>query len=787
MKKTLLFSLALLFATATMAQNRAVIFSESFDGTGMPEGWSTAGSGTGNWYITASSNAGGSPNEALLYWDPVFNGTSRLVTPAIDLTGLTSVVVNFKHALNNFDSSHTLGVATSSDDGVTWNVGWSQMYGSSARFEVFKEITTADIGNPSVKFCIFYTGNSYNINNWYFDDFQIITLENLDGRVVSVNMPEVSYSSQPGILSADVNVGATLMNMGETAISSVEATYEIAGMEPVTQTFNINIPKLGSGSLNFTETKTLNPGAHDITITINKVNGQTDDITDDNTLTRKFYVSMASEEKIPMIEHFSSSTCPPCVSTNNQMNTFCNNNPGRFTYTKYQMNWPGNGDPYYTEEGGVRRDYYEVLSVPTVFLDGVKTSVNQNNFNQQAAKPACFDVAGSFSVEDNTINIKADIAPYVSMSARVYVAVNEKVTYGNTGSNGETSFHHVFMKMMPDGQGSSIDFVAGETQQFEFTQNMASTHVEEMSDLEVSIWVQNYATKEIYNSRFAYEYTDAHPYIVEKLSLTENDNMLTASWQAPENGTPTGYNVYVNNELVAENITETTYSFEANPDVYYVVGVVALYANNQTSVKTIATVSEPLQDMGLIAYGSTEIMMDVASPSAEIAVTNANYNTQDPIEIISIEEVNQEGVQYLVIATDDLPYTLNYDEVYTIRIEPNFTSGAKSVASTIVKVKALTGVVEFLVEIDGELLSVTEISSQAKIYPNPTDGNVRVLANSDIESVMVYNAMGALVQTVSANGTSVDVNMSQFSNGVYFFSIRQSDGTVSKQRVVVSH
>ena len=32
MKKTLLFAFALLFATATMAQNRAVLLQESFDG-----------------------------------------------------------------------------------------------------------------------------------------------------------------------------------------------------------------------------------------------------------------------------------------------------------------------------------------------------------------------------------------------------------------------------------------------------------------------------------------------------------------------------------------------------------------------------------------------------------------------------------------------------------------------------------------------------------------------------------------------------------------------------------
>ena len=74
---------------------------------------------------------------------------------------------------------------------------------------------------------------------------------------------------------------------------------------------------------------------------------------------------------------------------------------------------------------------------------------------------------------------------------------------------------------MPDGEGSTLAFTSGEMQRLEFTQDMSGTHVEEMSDLEVSIWVQNYGSKYVYNSHFAYEYTDIHPYPVENLTLTE--------------------------------------------------------------------------------------------------------------------------------------------------------------------------------------------------------------------------------------------------------------------------
>ena len=783
MRKSLLFVFALLFATAMLAQNRTVLLQESFNGNSMPAGWSIAGQ-PNNWSVSATANAGGTPNEMHLTWSPQFNGMTRLVSPAIDMTGYSEVVFSFKHALDNYQGSNTIGVATSSDGGTTWNQAWSQGYSTSSSWTVNVSVNTPDMGQPNVQFCIFFNGSSYNINDWFFDDVKIFTLENLDVAVTGTSVPEL-------VQVGDLTINMGVMSYGSTPVTSIQATYEVSGMEPVEQTFDVNLAPLATTTLTFDVPVTVTtPGSYDIVLTINKVNGVDDDLADNNVWEKHFSVPVGFTARTPMIEHFSSSTCGPCVSVNNQMNTFCNNNPGRYTYTKYQMNWPGNGDPYYTAEGGVRRTYYGVSGVPDIYLDGVGTNnaaVNQNTFNQHAEEPGYFDVRGSFTVDGNNIHIIADVMPYVDVEARVYVSVNEKVTHNNVGGNGETSFHHVFMKMMPNGEGSTIAFTTGEMQRLEFTQDMSSTHVEEMSDLEVSIWVQNYSSKYVYNSHFAYEYTDVHPYPVENLMLTEERGLFAATWDAPVNGTPTGYNVYVNNELVAENITDTEYSFEGDSDAFNVVGVVALYPNNATSVTVVAAVSDNLQDMGLIANGTTEVVLDMDQPSAEVMVSNANYNTESPIEILSIEETeNPTGEPYLVITAEELPYTLNFGEDFVLLLEPN-APALKSVASTTVTVESNAGSVEFLVEIDGELLKVTELSSSAKLYPNPANNQVRVEANNAIESVTVYNVMGALVESIPANNKTVNVNLDNYSNGVYFFNIRQSDGSVSNQRLVVTH
>lgn len=787
MKKLVLFAFAVLFAMASMAQNRATILAESFNNSGMPAGWSIAGLGTTNWSISSTNNAGGAPNELHLYYGPQFNGTSRFVSPAVNLTGISSVVVSFKHALDNYQGSHTLGIATSSDDGKTWNVGWSQNYGSDGVWEVLQNISTTDMGQDNVRFCLYYSGNSYNIDNWYFDDIEIFTLENLDLFLTEITVP--SIVSGETTLAVDQNVGMKVRNYGVTPITSLQATYEIEGMEPVTELFNVNIASLGVSTINFQTPTHLNPGGYDVTVTINKVNGTDDNNLDNNQLSKHFSVAMAAAERTPMIEHFSSSTCGPCVSINNQMNTFCNNNAGRFTYTKYQMNWPGNGDPYYTTEGGVRRNYYGIGAVPNVILDATNigaAAVSASLFNQHAAMPAFFDVRGSFTVDGNNIHVLVDVMPYVDIMSRIYVAVNEKVTTGNVGGNGETSFHHVFMKMLPNAEGSIKQFHAGELQHLEFTQNMSSTHVEEMSDLEVAIWVQNYSTQEIYNSRFAFEYTD-HPYPVENLVMTkENETTYKVTWNAPAIGTPVGYDVYFNNEKVLEGTTNMEYTFTTDPDAFNVVGVVALYANDKKSVKAIVSQAEELQDQGLVITDTPEVALTVDMASQDVMVTNANYVSQAPVEILSVTEtaVNPDTNEpYLVIELDhELPYALPFEEQFVIHLSPNYHP-TKGVANTVVAVESADKTVEFHVTIDGELLSITEVTETAKMFPNPTTGNFTV-QGANIDKVEIYNLVGQKVYEQQGSKV-VNIDASSWNKGLYLVAVTSTQGVVETKKLMV--
>ena len=189
------------YRTAVTSSN--VLLSEHFNSNQMPAGWEAKGEGMVNWQFRPSNYAGGSPYEVVLYWDPSFNGTARLVSPAVDLTGKSSVVVKFKHYLDHISGIHILGIATSSD-GSTWHDGWYNSYSADGGGQINAVITTTDMGKENVRFCIYYTGNSTNVQSWHFDDFEICDVQSAGPWVTADNNVNGETYDLTG-LNADVS------------------------------------------------------------------------------------------------------------------------------------------------------------------------------------------------------------------------------------------------------------------------------------------------------------------------------------------------------------------------------------------------------------------------------------------------------------------------------------------------------------------------------------------------------------------------------------------------------
>lgn len=492
--------LALMIVSVSFSQNRAFIINESFDSPNMPEGWYFTGEGAENFKVTTTNNAGGDPNELFFKSSPYITSGIHLVMGSADLTGVSQLGLSFKHYLFNDQQSSTIGIATSSDNGTTWNTAWSKTYSestSTGQYSINETVSTSDMGKENVLFCLFFEGNTYNFNKWYFDDISIFT----QGSGADIQLLSIDVNST--IQSGKTPISFTISNTGQEKITSFKASYQINEETIVEEEFSTNLEPSNNQQFTFKKKADLLAGTYSLEIKILSVNGKDDSDESNNVMSKDFKTFIKSIERTPMIEHFSSSTCQPCVSVDNDMTTLTENNEGKYTYVKYPWNYPGIGDKYYIEDCGIRGNYYGVTGVPSIIFDGTTTTKEpeQSNFDNSYATPAYVKITGGYEIDNKNITVKASINPYIDIEdAKLFMTVNEKTTTGNIGSNGLKEFHHVLMCMVTGSEGLDTSFYAGKKQEYEFVYDMSSTNVEEMEDLEVAVWIQSYDTKEVHNS-----------------------------------------------------------------------------------------------------------------------------------------------------------------------------------------------------------------------------------------------------------------------------------------------
>ncbi|MEX2596356.1 MAG: T9SS type A sorting domain-containing protein [Salibacteraceae bacterium] len=238
----------------------------------------------------------------------------------------------------------------------------------------------------------------------------------------------------------------------------------------------------------------------------------------------------AQVERVPMFEIFSSSTCPPCKSASDVYNPYLDQFHGQIAVVKYPMSWPGAGDPYFMEEFNDRRHFYEVTGAPSLFMNGTTTSaqsLDSNYFLNQIGQECFMDIKLNYFIDESKkrVYFKLDfeaLDDYSGDDYKLYMSINEKLTYDNATTNGETEFHHIIKKLLPDHEGVygymlGDDVTNGTTYDttgyFEFTGDyrlpsgandavdVYSEHsIEEFNDLEMVAWVNNTGTKEVVQS-----------------------------------------------------------------------------------------------------------------------------------------------------------------------------------------------------------------------------------------------------------------------------------------------
>ncbi len=539
------------------------IFTEDFGGSSFPpQGW-TIDAYSGNWSQSSSVNAGGESPEAKFSWSPQFEGVSRLISPVFDISGVSGgVALVFKHYVDDYAGGYSVGVAIKSgnDD---WQTIWEKSVSSDIGPEQVVLQLPAVSDSASVQVCWFFNGNSYNIDYWFIDDIKISILNNLNLSLEKTNFPKFIYKNDT------LNLTGTVFNMGLTDINSFSLKLKINDDTLMQDFTGLNISSASSYDFAWSQPVVFVNGINDIKIWVENVNDTADDYHADDTLSYSVYGASAYVANVPLYEEFTSSTCSPCATFNsNIFNPFLASHPD-VTCVKYQMYWPGDGDPYYIEDGGIRKDYYGVSYVPWLEAGGSQVSntsdgVN-NSYSELKAKKSFVDLKAFYNITGDSVFVSVEFTPFINFdNASLLVAVVEDTTTGNASTNGETEFYHVLMKMLPDGHGTKINLTDSLKQMFYFKQDMSGTNVEEMDDLSVVVFIQNDDNKEIMQSCWAQK---GVPAIEISYNIAENSQV------APDTVIKIFFNTPVrllsDAELTADSVTNiirlTTSSGEEIP------------------------------------------------------------------------------------------------------------------------------------------------------------------------------------------------------------------------------
>lgn len=386
-------------------------------------------------------------------------------------------------------------------------------------------------GSPALTSQNTATGGSQSdaLDNTYYE-FVYGTQPQYDLTLVSVSANEIAG------LSSTETFEAVVRNKGSETITAFNYNFDDNAGNTGTTAFS---GSLGTGD--FT-TITMNPGwtapaagSYSIDLDVSDPNNNTDANPGDNSVT----VNLQAAQDVPrrfLAEEFSSSTCPPCKSWNdNVYNTALANynKAGNPLVVKYQVPIPSPGDPSHNPDSDARRSYYGVNAAPTMLANGTEVdySAVQTWGDALAAYQAAEQAGGSepafvslngYATYDRSsgsnsadVTVNATVTSNLDLTAGNYalqmVVIQNNYVF-NGATNGDFNYKHVMRKMLPNPNGTALSLAAGASASFTESYNFTVGGVSGGStgnfnlwnnDVEVVIFVEDRDNGQIMNANMA--------------------------------------------------------------------------------------------------------------------------------------------------------------------------------------------------------------------------------------------------------------------------------------------
>ncbi len=308
--------------------------------------------------------------------------------------------------------------------------------------------------------------------------------------------------------SGPFEIRGILENFGAVVVNTYDINYQISSGPILTEHVSSTGIPLNGDEWYFHDSLWMPPvtGTYLLSVWASNINGHPDDNNFNDTLKKVIEVKPIFTSKVQLYEVFTSSTNIDCNAGNAHLKSILDNHAYGYNLIKYQMDYPGLGDIYYTAECGVRKTYYGIDSIPDMFVNGqhhiAPDFLSEQLFSDYEA-PAYMHLSVSHTKSGQDFNVTFNIIPFVDFqNVTAYIAIVENQTSNNVGTNGETTFYSVMKKMLPDADGqaiASLQSAIPKTISKSYTFTTGHT-VENFNNLSIVAFVQDNATKEVLQS-----------------------------------------------------------------------------------------------------------------------------------------------------------------------------------------------------------------------------------------------------------------------------------------------
>lgn len=233
---------------------------------------------------------------------------------------------------------------------------------------------------------------------------------------------------------------------------------------------------------------------------------------------KKITINSISQEiqKIVLLEDFANVSCDPCVVSNSIIEELNESYNGRIVVVKYSANFPSPYDPFYlsaSDDNDERMSFYNILFAPTIIIDGTERPVatDKDDIQTKIDDSLKEDLPFNLTIKDSTDGgsllidvvvetLNTNELDFDNLVLHTVIIEKEIEFLSPPGSNGETNFHNVMRKMLPNENGVLLlkDAQVGEVT---YSEQITIDPVWNFENINIVAFIQDRVTRKIYQAK----------------------------------------------------------------------------------------------------------------------------------------------------------------------------------------------------------------------------------------------------------------------------------------------